>query len=216
MEVFSKVVKPGDEFFYQRGEVTTTTPWLRPTYNRVKSFLKEVEEFSEIFNTYESYIMGGVLFDFNTTWDLDIGLVGGDKSNEVLERALNYMTDLSLNKYRILTDIYWYPLKKENISYPELVEDNFLQKSNLHRTIGYVKKQIGEEIQEIDLRKKEDVTVLTNFLVEKDPGTVRHTEKMINKIRDNKKYTTVVSFNIDEFLQTDEAYFMRHTNRTND
>lgn len=216
MSVFSKIVEPGSKFLYERGKVSTTTPWTRPTYNKVKSFLQEVKENSDIFTKYESFIMGGVLFDFNTTWDLDIGLIGGDGDDEELEEALNYITDVSLNKYHLLTDPSWYLSKKENISYLELVEGEFLQGDTLHKTVGYVKKQVGEDIVEVDLRKKQDAVKLTEFLIKRNPGNVPHTDKMIAKIKNNKKHITVVSFSVDEFLQTDEAYFIRHTNRTND
>jgi hypothetical protein len=216
MSVFTKLVKPGEGFFYQRGEVTTTTPWLRPNYYRVKAFLKEIKESSDIFRRYESYIMGGVLFDFNTTWDLDIGLVGGNESNEELEKALNYINDIALNKYHILADTNWHPTKQENITYLDLVENEFLQKSTVHKTIGYIKKQIGEEVEEVDLRLSKDAMILTKYLVKRDLGNIRHKEKMIKRIHDNKKETTILSFNINEFLETDEAYFIRHTNRTND
>jgi len=216
MSVFSKLVKPGERFFYQRGEVVTTTPWLRPNYYRVKAFLKEIKESSNIFSRYESYIMGGVLFDFNTTWDLDIGLVGGDENNKELEEALNYINDVALNKYHILADTNWHPVKQESLTYLDLVENKFLQKSTVHKTIGYIKKQIGEEVEEVDLRLSKDVTVLTEYLVKRDLGNIRHKEKMISRIQNNKKEVTILAFSIDEFLKTDEAYFIRHTNRTND
>jgi hypothetical protein len=216
MSVFTKLVKPGEGFFYQRGEVITTTPWLRPNYYRVKAFLKEVKESSDIFSRYESYIMGGVLLDFNTTWDLDIGLVGGNESNEELEEALNYINDIALNKYHILADTNWYPAKQESLTYSDLVENEFLHKNTVYKTIGYIKKQIGKEVEEVDLRLGKDVTVLTEYLVKRDLGDIRYKEKVISRVQNNKKGITVLSFSIDEFLKTDEAYFTRHTNITND
>lgn len=216
MSVFDKLGTPGKSFFYQRGEVTTTTPWLRPNYYRVKAFLKEIKESSDILSRYESYIMGGVLFDFNTTWDLDIGLVGGNESNEELEEALNYINNVALNKYHILADTNWHPAKQESLTYSDLVGSEFLQNSTVHKTIGYIKKQIGEEVEEVDLRLEKNATVLTKYLVKRDLGNIRHKEKMISRIQNNQKEVTILSFSVDEFLQTDEAYFIRHTNRTND
>ncbi len=95
MTTFDKQAITGQTFLYQKGRTSTTTPWGRPTYQKVKEYLTYVQENTDILSRYEMYIMGGVLFDFNTTWDLDLCLVGGNQTDSKLEEDLDYLTDLA-------------------------------------------------------------------------------------------------------------------------
>lgn len=213
MGTFNKIANPGQTFLYQRGEVSTTTPWGRPTYEKLKNYLLDIKNNTQIMNDFELYIMGGVLFDFNTTWDVDMCLVGGTQSNAKIEEYLNYMTDLALNTYNMLVDISWYEYRPQNLTYSGMVESNFLQQNVLHKKIGYVKKQIGDEIQEVDLRTYDDTVILTEHLILRNYGIIRHTNKMINKVQNNPNPITITTFSVNEFLETDEEYFLTHTNR---
>lgn len=213
MEVVTRVVENGSKFFYQRGRVSTTIPWLRPTYNRVKSFFNKLEEDSNLLEEYEVYMLGGVLFDFNTTWDLDIGLIGKEQNNEKIEQDINYITDLALNKYRILADVNWYSARLENLTPTKLQESGNFHQDVIARTVGYIKKQIDEDIQEIDLRKRKDISNLTEFLIEQNLKNFKYKQKVLDKVHTNKNQTTITTFSVNEFLRTDENYFLTHTNR---
>lgn len=213
MTTFDKQALPGQTFLYQKGIVTTTKPWGRPTYQKVKNYLTYLKQHTDILDNYEVYIMGGVLFDFNTTWDLDICLVGGTQTDLKLEEDLNYLTNLSLNTFDMLLDVSWYESRPQNLVYSEMVENSFLQQDIQHKKIGYIKKQIGETIQEVDLRTYTDATTLTEYLIQRSYGTIEHTEKMINKVQNNPNPITVTTFSVDEFLSTNEEYFLNNTNR---
>lgn len=213
MTTFDKQALPGQTFLYQKGIVTTTKPWGRPTYQKVKNFLTYLKQHTDILDNYEVYVMGGVLFDFNTTWDLDMCLVGGTQTDLKLEEDLNYLTNLSLNTFDMLLDASWYESRPQNLVYSEMVENSFLQQDIQHKKIGYIKKQIGETIQEVDLRTYTDAITLTEYLIQRSYGTIEHTEKMINKVQNNPNPITVTTFSVDEFLSTNEEYFLNNTNR---
>ncbi len=213
MTTFDKQAITGQTFLYQKGRTSTTTPWGRPTYQKVKEYLIYVQENTDILSRYEMYIMGGVLFDFNTTWDLDLCLVGGNQTDSKLEEDLDYLTDLALNTYNLLVDISWYESRPQNLTYSGMVENDFTPDNIIHKKIGYVKKQIGEEIEERDLRTYDDAIVLTEHLIQRNYGTVKHTNKMINKVQNNPNPITITTFSVNEFLETNEDYFLTHTNR---
>lgn len=213
MTTFDKQAVAGETFLYQKGRVNTVTPWGRPSYQKVKNFLTHVQENTSILEDYDVYIMGGVLFDFNTTWDLDMCLVGGTQTDIKLEEDLDFLTDLALNTFNMLVDVSWYESRPQNLVYSEMQEKNFLQQNIQHKKVGYVKKQIGENIQESDLRTYTDATTLTEYLIQRSYGAIEHTEKMVNKVQNNQNPTTITTFSVNEFLSTDENHFINNTNR---
>lgn len=213
MTTFDKQAVAGETFLYQKGRVNTVTPWGRPSYQKVKNFLTHVQENTSILEDYDVYIMGGVLFDFNTTWDLDMCLVGGTQTDIKLEEDLDFLTDLALNTFNMLVDVSWYESRPQNLVYSEMQENNFLQQNIQHKKVGYVKKQIGENIQESDLRTYTDATTLTEYLIQRSYGAIEHTEKMVNKVQNNQNPTTITTFSVNEFLSTDENHFINNTNR---
>lgn len=213
MTTFDKQAVAGETFLYQKGRVNTVIPWGRPSYQKVKNFLTHVQENTSILEDYDVYIMGGVLFDFNTTWDLDMCLVGGTQTDIKLEEDLDFLTDLALNTFNMLVDVSWYESRPQNLVYSEMQENNFLQQNIQHKKVGYVKKQIGENIQESDLRTYTDATTLTEYLIQRSYGAIEHTEKMVNKVQNNQNPTTITTFSVNEFLSTDENHFINNTNR---
>lgn len=213
MTTFDKQAVAGETFLYQKGRVNTVIPWGRPSYQKVKNFLTHVQENTSILEDYDVYIMGGVLFDFNTTWDLDMCLVGGTQTDIKLEEDLDFLTDLALNTFNMLVDVSWYESRPQNLVYSEMQENNFLQQNIQHKKVGYVKKQIGENIQESDLRTYTDATTLTEYLIQRSYGAIEHTEKMVNKVQNNQNTTTITTFSVNEFLSTDENHFINNTNR---
>ena len=213
MTTFDRQAIPGQTFLYQKGTVTTVKPWGRPSYQKVRNFLTYLNQHTEILNNYDVYLMGGVLFDFNTTWDLDLCLVGGTQTDTKLEEDLNYLTNLSLNTFNMLLDVIWYESKPGNLTYEKLVEDNFFSHDIVYKKIGYIKKQIGESIQETDYRTLPNVVSLSEYLVQSNYGRHARSENIISKVQNNPNPETIMAFSANELLSTDEEYFLNNTNR---
>jgi len=214
MSTFKKTAENNQYFFYQRGQVKTNNIWNRPSYNVIKEFLIEIKNTTNILEEYELYLMGGVLYDFNQTWDVDFCITGQIKNQDVLESYMNIMYDLSLNKYNFLIDIQWLEQPLPQVSYEEITSPNFNHYKLKYVKTSYIIKQIGEEKSISDLREKEGINKLTEFLVEgthdEYPG---RKEKIINRILNNPDKLLKSVFNVKTFLETDEEYFLTNTNR---
>lgn len=211
MSVFAKPYNPLKYFSYQRGKIITEKSWKRPTYSRVKEFLLEIQNDSDVMKDYDLYLLGGILWDFNNTWDVDINMVGNPTSYIVLEDYMHYMYDIALNKYNLLIDVVWVNTKPEDIiytpDYPFIIDNEIL-------SIGYAKKQIGEEFEEVNLSDRPNYTLCGDYLVR---GNWKHKpmkESFINKVKNNKNPITKVTFPVKEFLENDEDYFLKNTNRS--
>lgn len=209
MSVFAKPYNPLKYFSYQRGKIITEQPWKRPTYSKVKEFLLEIQNTSDIMKDYDLYLAGGVLWDFNKTWDVDINLIG-NPSYTVLEDYMHYMYDIAFNKYNLLVDIVWINTKPEDIiytpDYPFILDNEFL-------SIGYAKKQIGDEFEEINLSDKPNYILCGDYLVK---GNWKHKpmkESFVNKVKNNPNSISKVTFPVKEFLENNEDYFLKNTNR---
>jgi hypothetical protein len=211
MSIFEKAYIPSKYFLYQRGKIITEQPWKRPTYSKIKEFLLEIQNTSDIMKDYDLYLLGGVLWDFNKTWDVDINLMGNPTSYIVLEDYMHYMYDIALNKYNLLIDITWVNTKQEDITYtPDYA---FGSDDREFLSIGYVKKTIGDEFEEINLSDKPNYILCGDYLVK---GNWRHKpykETFIEKIKNNPNPITKLTFPVKEFLENDEDYFLKNTNR---
>jgi hypothetical protein len=210
MSVFAKPYNPSKYFSYQRGKIITEQPWKRPTYSKVKEFLSEIQNTSDIMKDYDLYLLGGVLWDFNNTWDVNINLIGNPTSYIVLEDYMHYMYDVAFNKYDLLVDIIWTNTKPEDIIYT--LDYSFIF-DNEFLSIGYVKKTIGDKFEEIDLRNNHLYSVQGDYLVK---GNWKHKpfkESFIEKIKNNPNPITKIIFPVKEFLENDEDYFLKNTNR---
>ena len=90
----------------------------------------------------------------------------------------------------------------------------FNGKHNKYIKTAYIKKEIGQEVTEFDVRNNEGVTKLTEYLVEgyhdEYPGKK---EKVINRIKNNPNKVLKSVFDVKTFLITDEEYFINNTNR---
>jgi hypothetical protein len=210
MSVFAKPYNPSKYFSYQRGKIITEQPWKRPTYSKIKEFLFEIQNTSEIMKDYDLHLLGGVLWDFNKTWDVDINLMGNPTSYIILEDYMHYMYDIALNKYNLLIDVAWVNTKPEDITFdlpPDYTVDNEFLK------IGYAKKIIGDEFEEMDLRIDPLYSIQGDYLVK---GNWKHKpfkEAFIDKVKFNKNPITKITFPVKEFLENDEEYFLKNTNR---
>lgn len=214
MSVFEKTVKKGDYFYYQVGSVTTRKVWGRPSYQKLKDFFSVIKNETQIMNEFDLYLMGGVLIDFNSTWDTDICMVGGINDPEVLENYLNTMYDIALNQFQILIDIQWNKEKPRLVSYDELMSGNLVLNKIKFIKLGYIKKQINGEVTIKDIRNNEGNVRLTNYLVEgiydEYPGV---NKKLLDRIFRNPNKLIKSYFDVNTLLENDEEYFMKNTNR---
>ena len=210
MSVFNNLYNPQKHFSYQKGKIITTTPWTRPNYSKIREFLIEIKNTSNIMDDYDLYLLGGVLWDFNNTWDVDINMVGEVSSYIILEDYMHYMYDIALNKYNLLVDISWVENKPYNIinnnDYPEYIDSQFLK-------IGYTRKQIGEEYNEVILHENSNITLCSEYLVSGNYKNHLTKRSLKEKIKNNINPTTRISFPVKDFLEKDEDYFLRNTNR---
>jgi hypothetical protein len=214
MTTFNKTANLHQYFHYQRGGVHTGTAWNRPSYKSIKNFFTVISQETDILSKYDVYLMGGVLYDFNETWDVDLCITGNIVSYEDLENDMNLMYDLALNHFKLLLDIQWYEKPLPVITYEEITSENFVHYRLKYIKTAYIKKEIGQEVTEFDVRDNESVTKLTEYLVEgyhdEYPGTK---EKVINRIKNNPNKVLKSVFDVKTFLTTNEEYFINNTNR---
>ena len=104
------------KFHYKVGSVETTTPWLRPTYDRLKNYLIDIRENTDILDKFDLYIYGKCLFDWHT-WDVDLYLYGHYENIEELESTMNVLYEKALNQHKLLVDISWKPKHIEVITH---------------------------------------------------------------------------------------------------
>jgi hypothetical protein len=214
MSTFNNTVKPNDYFLYQKGSVVTRRVWDRPSYKILKDFLTTVRNENNFLNEYEVYLMGGILYDFNSTWDVDFCVTGDMGDIVQFEEYINYMYDTAFNKFGLLIDIQWMEKPLPEVSYEEITSEDYIQQRLMFRKIGYTKKQINDNVYIKDLRGTPNVVSLTEYLVEgiheEYPG---HKEKIINRILSNPNKVLKSVLDVDTFLNTDEEYFIQNTNR---
>jgi hypothetical protein len=214
MNTFNRIANLNDSIFFQRGIVTTTNHWTRPSYQKVYDFLFNLYVKSTIIKEYDVYLMGGVLFDFNNTWDLDICLVGGNHTDKKIENDLNFMTDMGLNQFDLLMDVNWCERRPSNLRYDEMVQNEFKPDNMIHKKIGYTKKQINDEFEVKDLRNNPKFILLGDYLVQTNSSlNGSYTEKIINKVKNNPNPITITTFSVNDFLEKGESYFLNNTNR---
>lgn len=209
----NREVQPGEDFLYQRGVVSTTFPWDRPSYNTVKNYLQYLKDESQIFEEFEVYLAGGILYSFENTWDVDIFLVGGSQSDARIEEQLNYMTDVALNKFFLLVDISWFERKPSDYSYSIMEANNFMPENISYKRIGHFKKKMGSEVTELDMKIMHGVETVGDYLIKTSFGEFKYSDKMIDKIRNSSRDIVIATFSAEEFLLNDENYFLENTNR---
>jgi hypothetical protein len=210
MSVFAKPYNSSKYFSYQRGKIITEKYWERPTYSKLKEFLLEIKNDSEIMKDYDLYLVGDVLWNFNNTEDIDIIIIGNPTSYIVLEDYMHYMYDIAFNKYNILIDISWVNTKPEDIIYTS--DLNFSYDNDFLR-IGYVRKQIGEEYEELDLRTNPSFSTQGDYLIKGNFKNINFKESFINKIKTTSNSIIKTTFPVKEFLENDEEYFLKNINK---
>ena len=213
MNAFEMTAINGEEFFYKRGSVYTTKVWSRPSYNSLKLFLEKIKNETTILTDYSVYIMGGVLYSFENTWDVDFCLTGEIESYNKLEGQMNLMYDLALNHYGILIDVQWLEIPLPEISYDEITSPNFLgYRLKFVKTTPIIKR-VGNNENIWDLREKDGVSKISENLVEgyheNYPGTK---PKILDRIKNYPNRTLKSVLNVWDFLNNDEDFFNKNTN----
>jgi hypothetical protein len=203
----------GEDFLYQRGVVSTTYSWYRPSYDYVKNYLEYLKDETTVFDEFEIYLAGGILYDFDSTWDVDIFLIGGSESDAKIEEQLNTMTDIALNKFFMLVDIAWMERRPSNLTYSQLEENNFLSEDIMYKKIGHFKKVMGTESWEYNIKDNPSVESLSEYLVKSNFGGFKHSDKMIDKVKNHPKQSVITTFSAEEFLLSDRDHFLSNTNR---
>ena len=214
MNAFDMTAKKGQDFFYRRGRVYTTKVWGRPSYDLLKSFLQKIKSETTILTDYNVYIMGGVLYSFEDTWDVDFCITGNISDHNKFESQMNEMYDLALNEFKILIDIQWLEIPLPEISNEELMSPNFQgYRLKFIKTTPIIKK-VGDSESIWDLRTKDGVIKITENLVEgfhdNYPGTK---EKVLNRIKNSPNRTLKSVMNVWDILNNDEEFFNKNTNR---
>lgn len=109
------------DFYYRYGPVDTTTPWNRPTWDAIYDWWEEFKT-TEGVEDYDFHIIGGVLYDMDNTWDVDISVTGVVKDFKVLGDLLKHARSLGHNKYKLFVDMFWY--SSIDFCYEEISEEN--------------------------------------------------------------------------------------------
>ena len=137
------------DFYYKVGPISTTTPWFRPTTERIKNLVKEAKQIKD-YQKYKLFLVGGVVNGkLGKTWDIDI-VVNGDISNyQAFEGFLRELYNLALNKHGLLIDVCW--LDKKPVDAHQSVEYTAVM-------FGDVIKRIGSEQSVMSFEKSERVT----------------------------------------------------------
>ena len=210
MSVFAKPYNPSKYFSYQRGKIITEKYWEQPTYSKVKEFLLEIKNDSNIMQDYNLYFVGEVLWGFNNTGDINIIMTENPSSYIVLEDYMHYMYDLALNKYNLFIDISWVNTKPKDIIYTSNLN---LSYDSDFLSIGYVRKQIGEEHEELDLKTNPLFLAQGDYLIKGNFKNVNFRKSFIDKIKNTSNSIIKTTFSVKEFLENDEEYFLENINK---
>jgi len=216
----------GQPFYYQIGEVTTITPWWRPTHDRIYKFLTQ-EEVVEILQKYvDVQIIGNCLWDFDITWDLDLRLILPPYNEELnppdwnsIEDDINKLNNLALNEWRILPDIGVTPNKHTLPSRKSILE-RFESGSTEIKVdefwiakIAYTRKVVGDQSVDYDIRNSNRYyteSLTDRYLTRYFPNY--HAKKIVDKILNSKNDYLESAISLDRFLEMSEEEFIKFQN----
>lgn len=126
-------------FFYKVGDIQTTTPWTRPYYSKIKDFFNYLNEnHYELIKNYEIFIIGNILLNHKSTWDLDICIKGEVFEEDKMKILFDLMYDLSLNKFNLLIDLSFIDMDIfDDIDVKVSTTD--IKKANVYKISNYIK-----------------------------------------------------------------------------
>jgi hypothetical protein len=209
----------GEYFCYRMGRFVTYTPWRRPDYQRLRGLLEAVRNETDIMSRYGLHLLGGVLFDFAATWDVDMCLTGPFTSPVRLEDDIDTINDLAFNRFELLLDLQWMEAPPPEVGYKEVLTPGFF-----HHHLRFIKTTCtvfhhGRDIRVTDLRdpelfRTEEITQLTEYLIEgRHSAYPGPSGKFIDRILANPHRKLKTSYDAETFLREDEDHFLRNTNR---
>lgn len=213
MNLFTKTAKETDTFFYQIGDVKTNKIWTRPSYYKLKYFLERIKKDTNILENYEAHIIGGVLFSFENTWDVDICITGHIYSFEKLEDDLHLMYEIALNEFQLLIDVQWLNELLPNISFKDLNSPEFKKPQLQFIKLNPITKKINDDIINSDILKKDGIKKISNFLVQGYHEKFPNKKKFIDKIFQYSDKLIKSSLSVSLILENDELFFLNNTNR---
>jgi hypothetical protein len=148
--------------FYQRGRVTTATPWTRPSPDKIVKFSKIALPLIARQNL-QGWATGACLFDTSTTWDFDLWFTGPLGNLQRLEDFMHELYDIALNQINLLIDLKWVSDIKTVQRDPIL---GYINRSVEFIEIGYGKKTGTTSDFELDQRTiPRYYTPITEWLV---------------------------------------------------
>jgi len=214
MSTFDKEIIGNEFFYYQRGKVKTNKIWTRPSYEKIKILFERIKSETDILDRYNLYLIGGVLFSFEGTWDVDLCITGNVDDYETLEKDMNIIYEISLNEIQMLIDIQWMEIPPPKVSFSELTSPNFKNYEIKFLKTTYIVKKIGKEKSVIDLRNRGDIKKLTEFLVEGSHNEYpKSKKKFLDRIFAYPNFTLVTFMDVNDFLDNDYSFFIKNTNR---
>lgn len=97
-------------FYYQKGDISTTIPWEKPSIFTFNKWLKEWS-FTPGINEYEIFLAGAFCQNYYLnenidTWDIDLILIGKIQNYFTLKNILNEAIRIGF-KHNLLIDIFW-------------------------------------------------------------------------------------------------------------
>jgi hypothetical protein len=174
------------------------------------SFLRDVQHCTDILERYDVFLIGGCLYSWETTWDLDLHLISEDVVIPQLETDLDFLNNISLNKYNQLLDATW-----TNTRHPVRMICSTNNCGEIFSGCRVVKtrvieKRINEERARIDLAENPKYKLLSENLVE-TVGTVPG-QKVISRMLSNIGKELVLSMSVKDILANDENFFVENSN----
>jgi hypothetical protein len=174
-------------FFYQRGKVTTTKPWSRPTHSNIAKLLSYALPFVYS-NNLQLRIMGKCLTDIQNTWDADMFLTG-EIINQDLEDIMHNMIDFSFNKCNLLLDLNWF----SDYLLEEKDENNIWHNRKIYRKfLNPIVKQTDLQSFNVDKSLDPTCTKLTNYLCQTNFNPIIP-EKHYAKIKANNGSGAIIA-----------------------
>lgn len=201
------------EFYYKVGRIQTNKIWKRPSFESTQKLLQDIKNTSDIFTRYKVHIMGGITWDFNTTWDIDLVICSDSYDTINLENDIDFVNNKALNQHNLLVDVKWKKKPLPNLNYQELLQNNYHTYIQDSVQLGYVHKKMNGYEQVVDNTKKthtssgREVVKLGDYLILTREGLHKHSEKIINKVKNTRGQEARFDFSAEEFINYDESYF---------
>lgn len=97
-------------FYYQKGDISTTIPWNRPTPLIFNQWLEEWSQIPGV-KEYKVFLTGAFCQNYFLnenieTWDVDMILIGELQYYSILKNILDKAVEIGF-KHKILIDIFW-------------------------------------------------------------------------------------------------------------